>query len=285
MPVVPRREPGARKTTGEIAAYRLVIEYEGTRFQGWQKQGPGQTQAGVRTVAGTIERLLAQQGHPPRSLVGSGRTDSGVHAVGQVAHLHLLAPGPRPEELQLLLDRALPVDVAIVQVQRCSTSFHARHDALNRTYLYRISQRRSGLSKPFLWWVKGDLNVGRLTEAWETFQGFRNFSSFADLDPGEDPRCEVQNCEWTRVGSVVLLRVTASHFKTRQVRRMVGASVLCGLGQAKVQEILHDLEKPTPEATLRWSERAAPASGLFLERVTYPGAPVPAPTDPSFGLL
>lgn len=280
-----RKPAGPRRTTGGVAAYRLVLEYEGTRFQGWQKQGPGQTQAGVRTVAGTLERLLAQLGHPPKILVGSGRTDAGVHAIAQVAHLHLDLPGPRPEELQLLLDRALPVDVAVVQIKRCDVGFHARHDALNRTYLYRISRRRSGLSKPFLWWVKGDLNVGRLTEAWETFQGFRNLTSFADLEPGDDPRCEIQRCEWTAVGSILLLRCTASHFKTRQVRRMVGAAVMCGLGQAKAQDILHDLEHPSPEATLRWSERAAPAAGLFLERVTYPGPPMPATTDPSFGLL
>ena len=217
--------------------------------------------------------------------MGSGRTDAGVHALAQVAHLHLDPPGPRPEELQLLLDRALPVDVAVVHIKRCDAAFHARHDATNRTYLYRISRRRSGLSKPFLWWVKGDLNVGRLTEAWEVFQGFRNVTSFADLEPGDEPRCEIQRCDWTAVGSMVLLRVTASHFKTRQVRRMVGASVLCGLGQAKVQEVLHDLEHPSPEAALRWSERAAPAAGLFLERVTYPGPVLPALTDPSFGLL
>jgi tRNA pseudouridine38-40 synthase len=278
---MPRKE-GPRKPSAGIAAYRLVLEYEGTRFQGWQKQGPGQTQAGVRTVAGTLERLLAQNGHPPRALVGSGRTDAGVHALAQVAHLHLEAPGPRPEELQLLLDRALPVDVALVQIQRCPAGFHARHDALNRTYLYRISRRRSGLSKPFLWWVKGDLNEGWLTKAWEVFQGFHNISAFADLDPDDDPRCEIQRCEWTAVGSMLLLRVTASHFKTRQVRRMVGASVLCGLGQAKVAEILRDLEDPTPEAALRWSERAAPAAGLFLERVRYPGELTQTPIDPSF---
>lgn len=274
---------GPRRKPGDVAAYRLVLEYEGTRFQGWQKQGAGQTQAGVRTVAGTIERLLAQAGHPPITLAGSGRTDAGVHALGQVAHLHLAAPGLRPEELQLLLDRALPVDVAVVQVKRCAASFHARHDALNRTYLYRISRRRSGLSKPFLWWVKGDLNEGWLTKAWESFQGFHNISAFADLDPGDEARCEIQRCEWTSVGSMLLLRVTASHFKTRQVRRMVGASVLCGQGQAKVQEILRDLENPTPEAALRWSERAAPAAGLFLEKVAYSGQPVRAPVDPSFG--
>ncbi len=274
----PPRDPGG------VAAYRLLIEYEGSRFQGWQRQGEGQTQAGVRTVAGTLERLLAQQGLAPKSLVGSGRTDAGVHALGQVAHLHLAAPGPRPEDLQILLDKALPSDLAVVQVQRCSTGFNARHDALRRTYLYRIARRRSGLSKPFAWWVKGDLNVGRLTEAWGVFQGFHNISAFADLDPGEEPRCEIQACEWTAVGSMVLLRVTASHFKTRQVRRMVGAAALCGLGQANREEILRDLERPTPAATLRWSERAAPAAGLFLERVDYRDAPPQTLLDPSFGL-
>lgn len=274
----PARDPGA------VAAYRLVIEYEGSRFQGWQRQGEGQSQAGVRTVAGTLERLLAQQGLAPRSLVGSGRTDAGVHALGQVAHLHLAAPGPRPEDLQILLDRALPSDLAVVQVARCDAAFHARHDALRRTYLYRVALRRSGLSKPFAWWVKGRLDVDRLGEAWTAFQGFHDVSAFADLDPREDPRCEIQSCEWTTAGSMVLLRVTASHFKTRQVRRMVGAAALCGLGQASRSEIGRDLAAPSAEAALRWSERAAPAAGLFLERVDYRDTPPPALLDPSFGL-
>lgn len=265
-----------------LAAYRLLLEYEGTRFHGWQKQGPGQTQAGVRTVAGTLERLLALAGHPPRALVGSGRTDAGVHALGQVAHLHLDAPGPRPEDLQILLDKALPGDLAVAAIARCAPDFHARHDALGRTYLYRISRRRSGLAKPFLWWVKGHLNEGRVQEAWLAFEGFHNVAAFADLDPGEEARCAIRHCNWTAVGSLLLLRVTASHFKTRQVRRMVGAAVACGQGKAKLAELRHDLAHPSAAAALRWSELAAPAAGLFLERVRYPGDP--AETETAFPL-
>lgn len=225
----------------------------------------------MRTVAGTLERLLAQHGLPPRALVGSGRTDAGVHALGQVAHLHLASPGPPPADLQILLDQCLPGDIALVDIQRCNAEFHARHDALDRTYLYRISRRRSGLAKSFLWWVKGELNPGRLGQAWSSFQGFRNISAFADLEQGEEARCEIRDCSWTEVGSLVLLRVTASHFKTRQVRRMVGAAVAVAQGKARLEEILRDLERPAADAALHWSDRAAPAAGLFLERVRYGG--------------
>lgn len=263
----------SRPARPRAAAYRLILEYEGTRFHGWQRQGPGQTEAGIRTVAGTLERILAKAGHAPRVLVGAGRTDAGVHALGQVAHLHLDAPGPRPEDLQILLDQALPSDLAVASIERCAAEFHARHDALERTYLYRISRRRSGLAKPFLWWVKGHLNEGRVQEAWAAFEGFHNVSAYADLEANEDPRCELRRCSWTEVGSLLLLRVTASHFKTRQVRRMVGAAVACGQGKAKVADLRRDLERPSPEAVLRWSALAAPAAGLFLERVRYRGEP------------
>jgi tRNA pseudouridine38-40 synthase len=260
-PAAPASRPGA---------YRLVLEYDGSRYQGWQKQGPKQTAQGVRTVAGTLERVLQEAGLTVASLCGSGRTDAGVHALGQVAHLHLSGKAPKPWELQRILDEGLPGDVALRSIVPCPMGFHARHEALSRTYLYQLSQRRTAFAKPYVWWVKAPLDLEILREAWSAFQGNRDLSSFADLEQGEDPHCQIHTLDFVLDGALVLLRVTAGHFLHRQVRRMVGASVHCALGKEKVRRILQDLERPTKEANLYWSAAAAPASGLFLEQVHYP---------------
>ncbi|MBI4914158.1 MAG: tRNA pseudouridine(38-40) synthase TruA [Acidobacteria bacterium] len=265
---------------GGPAAFRLRVEYDGSRFQGWQRQGTGQEARGVRTVAGTLERVLSEGGLRVRSLVGAGRTDAGVHALGQVAHLHLDGKVPRPGQLQILLDQGLPSDVAVHDISPCPASFHARHDALERSYLYQLCLRRTGLAKPFVWWVKGKINKVHLKLAWKNFHGFHNIKSFSDLLESDDPRCDINTCDLEESGSILLLRVTASHFKYRQVRRMVGAAVACAQGKSDPGAIQRDLLEPTPEACLRWAALAAPAAGLFLEGVRYEGDPPFPPLRP-----
>ncbi len=252
------------------SAYRLLIEYDGGRYQGWQRQGERQSAQGVRTIAGTLERVLHEAGFHVQALIGSGRTDAGVHALGQVAHLHLADPEPpRPHILQRAFNDGLPTDVAVRSIVPCSPSFHARHDALDRSYLYQLGLRRSAFAKPYLWWIKAKLEPEVLERAWRLFVGNQDMTAFADLEAGEDPRCQIQACEFRKEGSLILLRVTARHFLRRQVRRMVGAAVLCSLGKERVESIARDLAHPTGAATLRWAENAAPAAGLFLERVRY----------------
>lgn len=262
-----------------LASYRLTLEYDGSRFQGWQKQGPRQTKEGVRTVAGILEHALQQAGLRVIQLGGAGRTDAGVHALGQVAHLHLdAATAPRPAELRRLLDGALPQDLALRDLRACAPRFHARHDAVERSYLYQISRRRSAFAKPWIWWVKRDLDVTRLSQAWSAFQGDQHLRAFADLDPEEDGRSRILACEVVEAGSLILLRVRATHFFRRQVRRMVGASVACGLGLEEPRRIAEDLRHPTDAANLHWGAKAAPSSGLFLESVRYAGdAALPPP--------
>jgi tRNA pseudouridine38-40 synthase len=261
-----------------LASFRLLIEYDGSRFQGWQKQGPKQTQEGVRTVAGSLEHALHGAGLHLIHLGGAGRTDAGVHALGQVAHLHLEGRGaPRPGELRRILDAALPQDIAIRDIQACPPRFHARHDAVDRTYLYQISQRRSAFGKPWIWWVKRSLDRDCLTRAWTAFQGDQDVAAFADLDTEEDGRVRILTCEVAEAGSLILLRVRATHFYRRLARRMVGAAVACALGEEEPRRLLEDLRNPTEAANLYWGAKAAPASGLFLEAVRYPGDPEPGP--------
>jgi tRNA pseudouridine38-40 synthase len=268
-----------------LAAFRLLIEYDGSRFQGWQKQGAKQSREGVRTVAGSLEHAIHEAGLHLVYLGGAGRTDAGVHALGQVAHLHLEAKGaPRPGELRRILDGALPQDIALRDVRTCPPRFHARHDAADRSYLYQISRRRSAFGKPWIWWVKRSLDLDRLHRAWSAFEGDQDLSAFADLDAEEDGLARIFRCEMVEVGTLVLLRVRATHFFRRQVRRMVGAAVACALGEEEPRRVLEDLRAPTEAANLYWSAKAAPASGLFLEAVRYPGDPEPGPPRPTLAI-
>ena len=267
---------------GPLASFRLLIEYDGSRFQGWQKQGANQSREGVRTVAGSIEHVIHEAGMRLVYLGSAGRTDAGVHALGQVAHLHLESRGaPRPGELRRILDGALPQDIAIRDVRSCSPRFHARYDAMDRTYLYQISRRRSAFGKPWIWWVKRSLDLDCLSQAWSAFEGDQDVSSFADLDSEEDGRTRLFRCEVAEAGSLILLRVRATHFFRRQVRRMVGATVTCALGEEEPRRVKEDLQNPTEAANLFWGAKAAPASGLFLEAVRYPGDPELGPPKPT----
>jgi len=265
-----------------LAPYRLLIEYDGSRFQGWQKQGPRQTAEGIRTVAGSLEHAVCEAGLRLVHLGGAGRTDAGVHALGQVAHLHLEATAaPRPGDLRRLLETHLPQDIALRDVCTCPPRFHARHDAVERSYLYQISRRRSAFAKPWIWWTKRNLDLRRLVAAWEAYQGDQNVSAFADLDQEEDGRVRILRCELAEAGALILLRVRATHFYRRLVRRMVGAAVACALGDEDPRRIQEDLRNPTAAANLAWGAKAAPSSGLFLESVRYAGDPEPGPLQPT----
>ncbi len=262
---------------GDVAAFRLLLEYDGSKFQGWQRQGPKQSAEGVRTVAGSLEHACREAGLKVIELVGAGRTDAGVHALGMPAHLHLASKGaPEARDLIRTLDPHLPHDLAIREAKACGPAFHARHDAEARTYLYQLARRRTAFGKPYAWWVKGSLDLRLLEAAWKAFEGRHDLSAFADLEAGENGKVALEALEVKEHGSLVLLRVTARHFFHRQVRRMAGAAVACAQGRARLEELAHDLKRPVKEANLRWGALAAPAAGLFLERVRYGGdGPLP----------
>ena len=132
--------------------------------------------------------------------------------------------------------------------------------------------------------MKRNLDIDRLSRAWSAFEGDQDVSAFTDLDAEEDGRARIHLCEVAEAGSLILLRVRATHFFRRQVRRMVGASVACALGEEEPRRVLEDLRNPTEAANLYWGAKAAPASGLFLEAIRYSGDPEPGPPKPTFFL-
>ena len=156
--------------------FKLTIEYAGTRYSGWQ------IQKNARTVAGEIERAIAAvTGVRQFELYGAGRTDAGVHALAQVAHLQL---DTRMDAATLAwrVNDELPADINILELVRAPQRFHARHDAVARSYLYQIATRRTAFAKPYVWWVREDLHVKAMREAAAAFVGLKDFAGFARED-------------------------------------------------------------------------------------------------------
>jgi tRNA pseudouridine38-40 synthase len=245
-----------------VARYRITIEYAGTRYSGWQKQ------TNARTVQGEIERAIGEvSGRRRFDFQGSGRTDAGVHALHQVAHLEIdqrLAPEPFRRQV----NDALPPDINLLHVVQAPHRFHARHAAVARCYLYQVARRRSAFAKPYVWWVKDDLDVARLRAAAAGFAGLHDFQSFSDDDPEEKSTdVLIDAVEVAEDGDLVLIRITGSHFLWKMVRRMVGVLVEVGRGRLDPRQVEDLLLRPSDTP----ARLTAPASGLFLERVVYEG--------------
>jgi tRNA pseudouridine38-40 synthase len=254
--------------------FKLVIEYAGTRYSGWQ------IQKNARTVQGEIDRAVRQVSKRREfELYGSGRTDAGVHALAQVAHLELYTDLPA-ETLRRRLNDELPADIHVRAIDKAPHRFHARHDALARCYLYQIARRRTAFGKPLVWWIREPLDLGAMREAAAAFVGLKDFDAFTADDPEEkSTRVLVDRVEIAEAGALVLIRVQGSHFLWKMVRRMVGVLAAVGRGDLKASAAAALLAGTAP-ASLAPAALAAPAAGLFLEAVMYKGDPVPGPIRP-----
>jgi tRNA pseudouridine38-40 synthase len=253
--------------------FKLLIEYAGTRYSGWQ------IQKNARTVQGEIDRAIREVSKRREfELYGSGRTDAGVHALGQVAHLELYTT-LQPESLRRKLNDELPADIHIRAIEPVPHRFHARHDAISRCYLYQISRRRTAFGKPLVWWIRDTLDVDAMRVAANAFVGMKDFRAFTDDEPEEkSTRVLVETIQIVESGALILIRVQGSHFLWKMVRRLVGVLAAVGrreLHQSDAARLLDDENSGTKPATL-----AAPAAGLFLETVLYKGDDAPGPITP-----
>ena len=244
-----------------MPTYRLTIEYEGTRYSGWQAQGNTQ-----KTIQGHLIRA-ATQVVGDVDVGGAGRTDAGVHASGQVAHLRIRKAAD-PVQIARKINDALPHDIHILDVLRTGDDFHARHDAVSRIYLYQISTRRTAFAKSFVWWIKDRLDFDAMTRAATSIAGKHDFTAFTDkrLSPDESRIVVVDSFETAMDGDLILLRIAASHFLWKMVRKLVSFLVEVGRG-----EIKPDALKARLRADAEPFAPTAPPSGLFLEAVLYRG--------------
>lgn len=245
--------------------FKLTIEYDGSRYAGWQLQ------KNDRSVQGELLQAATKVFETPHiEIYGAGRTDAGVHARGQVAHLeipdHLKIARPTPEQLRMRLNDILPHDINIIQSEKIHPRFHARHDARSRSYVYQISKRRDAFAKKYVWWVRDTLDVAAMRKAAALLVGFHDFRSFGDIEKeDQSTMVDLTQLEVREDADRITIHITGSHFLWKMVRRVVGILVDVGRGNRPATDVVQFLEKPSREP----AKFTAPPSGLFLEKVEY----------------
>lgn len=244
--------------TGKLA---LIIEYEGTRYHGFQYQ------VGVPTIQGEIEKALERITGERARIVGAGRTDAGVHAKGQVISFKYSA-SLSLQTLIRALNFYLAPDIAVKGGDWVNTGFNARRDALNREYRYTIlnSPTPSPLNRRYSYFVPMPLDIGAMNEACRILLGRHDFASFTGPMKGKGTIRNVIKAEVSREGSLVFFDMAADAFLPKQVRSTVGALLKVGLGKLKVEEFGEILRARKPGL----AAPIAPAHGLCLMRVSYP---------------
>lgn len=238
---------------------KLLIEYDGTSYVGWQRQENG------KSIQAEIECVLKMILQEDVNLIGAGRTDAGVHARGQVANF-------RTEtkldlyEIKGGLNGLLPDDIAIHEVEEVPIDFHARYSAKERYYSYLITKDPSALMRHFSWFVKYRLDVELMQQATKAILGKHDFESFCKVNSEVDHHvCDVKSAEWIVEGQLLWFRISADRFLHGMVRSLVGTMVDVGRGYLSFSDYLSIMEKKNrAEAGM-----SAPAKGLVLEKVIY----------------
>lgn len=238
---------------------KLVIEYDGSAYAGWQRQ------AADPTIQAAIEDALATLLREPVTLTGAGRTDAGVHARGQVANFRSASP-MEAARIARGLNALLPDDIAILACEEASASFHARFDAVARRYAYTISTSPVALDRGDCWYVKFPLEPDRMRRAASSILGTHDFTSFCRAGSEvTHHRCTLREAHWSVAGHRLLFGIMADRFLHGMVRTLVGTMVEVGRGYRDAGDLPRILEA----RDRREAGPTAPAHGLVLEEVCY----------------
>ena len=252
----------------QLRTLRLVVEYDGTPFSGWQRL-PRRP-----TVQGELERAVYRVTGERVPVVGAGRTDAGVHALGQVAHVRIRHRLPAPR-IPAALNAYLPDAIRVLAADEADPTFHARRSATGRTYGYLVLNRPQppAVLRHHVHFVPVPLDLGAMEAALAVLRGRHDFRAFGRPGPGGTV-CDLRVAEVRRHGQVVAFTLEADRFLQHMVRRIVGTALRVGAGTLSPDEVARMVV-----AGGRGGPRA-PARGLYLVRVLYGGAPAPAPDWP-----
>lgn len=265
------KDAAPENTATDDVRFRFVIHYDGSGYHGWQVQPK------LRTIQGEIEAVIARVAQGHRTVLGSGRTDRGVHATGQVASVDL-PPSWTAAKLRGALNGLLPSDIWIAEASRIDSSFHPRYDALDRTYVYRIGIGRDAQSpfhRPWCWPLAESPQIEALQAAADAVVGDHSFQAFAKAgQPERGYRCTIHSAVWKQVAGGLRWTVTANRYLHHMVRYLVGTMVDIGTGARDAEDVIKMLAGSDRVTT----SRPAPPEGLFLHRVRYAGDEEPSPS-------
>jgi tRNA pseudouridine38-40 synthase len=252
-------------SSGEEIRLGLTLHYDGSGFFGWQAQKD------ARTVQGELQSAVARLTGKRRTVLGSGRTDSGVHSIGQVAAVNVPARWSAPE-FRRAANAVLPDDLWVQNARRAHPGFHPRYDAISRTYVYCIGlteEASSPFRRRWCWPVRDSLDLSLLRASADRILGERSFAAFAKAgQPERGHRCHVLQATWEPWADLgVAFTITADRYLHHMVRYLVGTMVDVARGRRPLDELSGLLETPAGGGT---TSPPAPAEGLFLANVTYP---------------
>jgi tRNA pseudouridine38-40 synthase len=258
-----------------MSRYKLTLEYEGTKYAGWQMQKGG------KSIQGEILDACRDLFNKDQiDIYGAGRTDSGVHALAQVAHLEV-DTDLVPLRIKYGINDRLPSDISILNVVEADPKFHARYDAVARSYIYQISRRRTAFGKKYVWWIKDNLDFNLMNDVASLFPGLKDYRSFTDeAQESGSTKVEVKHAKVYESGDILLFHVIGSHFLWKQVRRMTGVLIEAGRGKLSPGEVsgFFSTHSDIP------AKLTAPPSGLFLERVYYKNDEIIYSSNPVIGI-
>jgi tRNA pseudouridine38-40 synthase len=244
-----------------MTTFKVVLEYDGTQYAGWQRQ------LNVPTIQATVEEALTAIAQTKLTIIGAGRTDAGVHALGQVASFKT-DRGLSQREWLRALNAHLPPDISVLSVEEVPDDFHARYSARGKLYEYHLLNRseRAPLLRNRAWLLYKPLDLAAMAEAAACLTGSHDFSSFqtAPTD-NENPYCRVDRSDLQRRGDLIVLAFHADRFLKQMVRTMVGTLVEVGQGKRTPASMPRVLAARSRAA----AGRTAPAHGLYLMRVDY----------------
>ncbi len=239
--------------------YKLIIQYDGTEYAGWQIQKNAPTIQ--QKISDVLEILLKEK----VNLIGSGRTDAGVHALGQTANFRT------DNEIDLYkfkhsLNAILPADISIIEMEKAEPDFHSRFDAKKRSYIYFISKLKSPFYQRYSYFYPNNIDCGRLNELTKTFLGRKDFTSFArkSTEP-ENKTCNIYDAHWKETNGLVIFKIEADRFLHGMVRTITGTLLKASkenLGNNFLEEVLNSANREA-------AGEAVPAKGLFLFKVKY----------------